>query len=272
MNAILFVTKKIVSAFIQPVGLILLLWAIGIILWIRRGDSRAGFAPLLFGGLILLAAASPLLSGRLMRALELRAGPYADPAELQKKGVKFIVVLGGDVRTGNLTPADRIACSSLVRCLEAIRLWKGLPGAKLVLSGGSFTSHKMTTAEAMALFAQTQGVPREAIILETKSWDTGDEARLLKPVLGQEPFALVTSACHMWRSLIDFKRVGLRPISAPADFEARSLPISLDTLLPTAGSVMTAQKAAHEYLGVFAVFLKELMTGRSPVDGMPRKP
>jgi uncharacterized SAM-binding protein YcdF (DUF218 family) len=171
-----------------------------------------------------------------------------------------------------LTPADRAACSSLVRCMEGVRLWKRLPAAKLVLSGGTLSSQKMSTAQGMALVAQDLGVPREATILETESWDTADEAEFLKPVLGKSPFALVTSASHMWRSLIIFRRVGLFPIPAPADFEARKLGVEFETLLPSTSSLVTSQKAVHEYLGVCLILFKDLVSGKSPVDAVPRRP
>lgn len=272
MSWILFLAKKILSVFLYPLGLSLSLWTVGMICWIRNRGSRASFVLMLCGGLILLAASSPLLSGKLVRSLELKAGPYADPGELQKKGVKFIVVLGGDLRAGDLTPADRAACSSLVRCMEGVRLLKRLPSAKLVLSGGTLSSQKMSSAQGMALVAQDLGVPREATILETESWDTADEAEFLKPVLGKNPFALVTSASHMWRSLIIFRRVGLYPIPAPADFESGTVGVEFDTLLPSPSSLVASQKAVHEYLGVCVVLLKDLMRGRSPVDAAPRKP
>jgi uncharacterized SAM-binding protein YcdF (DUF218 family) len=272
MTWILFLAKKTIGAFLQPVGLSLALWIVGIILWIRGRGSKAGFVPVLCAGLVLLAASSPLLSAKLIKSLELKAGPYANAAELQKKGVQFIVVLGGDLRSGNLTPSDRVACSSLVRCMEGVRLWKSLPTSKLILSGGSTSSRKMSTAQGMALVAQDLGVPREAIVLETKSLDTAEEAELLNPVLGRSPFALVTSASHMWRSLIIFRRVGLNPVPAPADFEGQVPAIELGTLLPDASSILMSQKAVHEYLGVCLVLLKDLITGRSPADDVTRKP
>ena len=95
--------------------------------------------------------------------------------------------------------------------MEGIRLWKSVPDSKLVLSGGTFSPRKMATGLGMALLARELGVPQDAIVLESRSWDTTDEARLLKPILGENKFALVTSAYHMRRAVLTFKRMGLDP-------------------------------------------------------------
>jgi uncharacterized SAM-binding protein YcdF (DUF218 family) len=266
MDWLLFVAKKCVSALLYPLGLTLALWAVGIMLWIRNRGSRTGFVLILSGGTILLAASSPFVSNTLMKPLELKAGPYADPAALQQKGVHFIVVLGGDLRAGDLTPADRVAYSSLVRCMEALRLWKRLSGSKLILSGGSVSSKKMATAAGMALLAQDLGVPQQDIILETQSWDTADEAEFLKPVLGTRPFALVTSACHMARAMMIFERAGLHPIPAPADFQDQDTSWGYSALLPGVYSLLDSQRAIHEYLGIALMLLKDSVIGRSPQE------
>jgi len=91
----------------------------------------------------------------------------------------------------------------------------------------------MTTADGMALLAEELGVPRDAIILEAQSWDTEEEARLLKPILGADRFALVTAACHMPRSVLNFRGKGLNPIPAPADFETAEFIFTFNMLLPT---------------------------------------
>lgn len=272
MSWLLFLAKKCISALLYPLGLALVLWVAGLFLWIRKRESRGGFVLILCGGLILMAASSPLIADKLLASLELKAGPYADPAALQRTGVQFIVVLGGDLRAGDLTPADRIAYSSLVRCMEAVRLWKHLPGCKLVLSGGSLSADKMSTAEGMALLAQDLGVPPQAMILETESWDTADEAEFLKPLLGTHPFALVTSASHMMRSVMIFQRAGLSPIPAPADFEAKKKSTGYGGFLPKATALAIAHKAVHEYLGISLIYLKDFIRVRSPADPIPQRP
>ncbi len=153
------------------------------------------------------------------------------------------------MRPGQLTPPDRLACTSLTRVMEGIRLWRGIPGSKLLLSGGRYSRDVMSSAEGMAILARDLGVPAEAMVLESQSRDTREEARLLRPILGTQPFALVTSASHMMRSLMDFRKEGLEPIPAPADFEAARFSLNFSAFIPSSHSLEKSRKAIHEYPG-----------------------
>lgn len=261
MDWALFVSKKVVSAFLYPIGTVLVCWFVGLVLWAAKPRSRAGFVVITLGGLWLLVMSMPVTGYFMLRSLEVHAGPYADPQALARKNTRFVVVLGGDVRSGAVSSADRIACSSLVRVVEGIRLWRGIPKAKLILSGGRYSQDVMSSAEAMATFAREFGVPSESIVLESQSLDTREEARLLKPILGQQPFALVTSASHMMRSLMDFRKEGLEPMPAPADFEATSFRMDFSSFLPGSRSLEMSRKAIHEYVGMLAILIHRWIFG-----------
>ncbi|MFZ5586881.1 MAG: YdcF family protein [Thermodesulfobacteriota bacterium] len=262
MEALGFLLKKIISRLFFPVGLVLGLGlAGGLLVWLHP-RRRLGPALLLAAWLLLWLLSWPPVSFCLLAGLEDHAGPYADPARLAALGVRQVVVLGGGLGQGELTSADRLNDASLKRLMEGIRLWRELPQASLVLSGGDF-SHAIGIGRAMHALALEMGVPAEAICLETESWDTEDEARVLAPRLGREPFALVTSAFHMRRSLTFFRAYGLRPIPAPADFRARSLPRDHQAWLPNAGALWGSETACYEYLGWWWLNLKALF-GRGP--------
>jgi uncharacterized SAM-binding protein YcdF (DUF218 family) len=162
------------------------------------------------------------------------------------------------MRVGVLTPADAAASTSLIRVMEAIRLWKGMPEAGLVLSGGALAK-RPAVAQVMAAVTYELGIPRESVTLEAESLDTDDEARLLKPMLGKAPFAMVTSASHMPRAMMIFRRHGMNPISAPADFEASS-PQSWEPrmFVPAVSALLLSHKAFHEYMGIAVVTLKNV--------------
>ena len=255
----LFVAKSIIGGALNPICISLLLCLTGATLWFLRPRRRVGFILVMSGSLVLLVMSLPLTGNRLVHSLELKAGEYADPGELSRNDVKWIVVLGGDLRGGELSPADRVAYSSLVRVMEGIRLWKAMPDSKLVLSGGTYSPRKMTTGLGMALLARELGVPQNAIVVENQSWDTEGEARLLKPILGENRFALVTSAYHMRRSVLSFKRMGLDPIPAPADFMKKGVfQLGVGTFLPSPMALELSQTAIHEYLGTLWLSIKGL--------------
>lgn len=262
MSGILYGTKKIVSAIISPLGAVLLLTGLGTLWLWRRPDHRGGKILVATGWLLLLITSLPVTGYFLIQRLEAMAGTYAKPAELGAEGIDFVVVLGGDARPGDLTPADQAACTSLIRVLEGIRLWKELPGARLVFSGGTVHPDIMPTAEVMGRVAKNQGIPDSAILLENRSWDTDDEARYLRPMLDNRRFLLVTSACHMPRALLTFRRYGMTPIPAPADFEAHPMSASYKMFLPSPNGLKASDKAFREYLGMTVVFVKMLFTSR----------
>jgi uncharacterized SAM-binding protein YcdF (DUF218 family) len=266
MDLILFIAKKVFSVFIYPLGFSLLLWFFGIFSWFKK-RSKTAWGFILVGGVLLAAASNPYVSGLLIKQLEDKAGAYADPASPDKIDVKYIVVLAGDERPGDLTASDRLAASTLVRMMEALRLRKGMPGAKLVLSGGTVDRRIMPSADAMNIFALEQGVPKESIILERDSLDTADEADLLKDVLAGSPFILVTSASHMPRSLMIFRRLGLKPIPAPADFEVKELIFTFRSAFPKAGALEQSTRAVHEYFGIGLVMLKNYVSPRISESG-----
>lgn len=261
MEWLLFVAKKTISALLYPIGTALLLWIAGLVLWMRRPRSRPAFVMVCLGGVWLLVWSLEIPAAFLVQSLERSAGSYAEPTTLSKKGVKHIVVLGGGVRAGDVSPTGAAAYDSLARVIEGIRLRNGIPGSKLVLSGGRYSCDVISVGEAMAGVARELGVPPQDMILETDSWDTQDEARRLKPLLGKHPFALVTSAIHMRRSLVTFRRLGLNPIPAPADFFMKEIPIGFRTFLPTAQNLMMTQAAIHEYLGLLWLTVKDVVSG-----------
>jgi uncharacterized SAM-binding protein YcdF (DUF218 family) len=257
MDLALFIAKKLVTLLFYPLGTSLLFLLSGLFICFVRPRSRTGLLLMSIGTLWLVIMSCPVTGMVLLERLENHAGSYAVPEELTRKHVKYIVVLGGDMRTGDLTPADRVACSSLVRVLEGIRLWKGIPGARLVLSGGSPSPRLMTSGHAMASLAVQQGVAASSILVESQSLDTGDEARLLKAVLGSEPFALVTTASHMRRSLMNFRSYGMNPIPAPADFQTKGVAPGTRAFLPQTGGLELSQKAIHEYLGIWVLLIRQ---------------
>ncbi len=248
MDSIGFVLKKVVSTFCYPVGLVLVLLIVGQIFlffkkWLLPAKSMIAAATL-----VLLTASCPITSFLLTNHLEARAGGYADPGKLKREGVRFIVVLGGALVTDVQTPADRWGCS-ILRVMEGVRLCLQIPNSRLVLSGGSLPG-RSSQAAAMEVLPTSLGIPRSALILETRAWDTDDEARIFTELVGNKPFALVTSAVHMPRAMRLFRSKGAHPIPCPCDFQALVMPPFRSWFLPSANALQETQSVAHEYLGM----------------------
>lgn len=105
------------------------------------------------------------------------------------------------------------------RLLEGIRLYHQGQIKKLVLaSDGSIIESENDVEmkgnpEGMLQYLEALGMPRKDVILETKAWNTQENAtftlELVGDVLKTEPSLLITSAVHMRRSLMTFRREGI---------------------------------------------------------------
>jgi len=255
VNELIFAIQKIFLKLCSPVCLSILLGVTGIIVWRRRAFSRVCLTLAL---ICLLVCSFPVTGLLLVRSLESKAGSYADPESLAREGVRYIVVLSAGFREGSLSKADRLGVSVL-RLHEGIRLWRQVPGSKLVLTGGIIPglNTELPIAQALGDMAMELGVPVEAICHEMESWSTEDQARLVSPIVGRNPFALVTSAYHLPRSMLIFERAGLRPTPAPCDFAARKILIHYETLMPSADGLLLSQIATQEYLAAWYVEMKQ---------------
>lgn len=245
----MFLLKKIVAAFFYPVPLCLGIVLVGLLfLWFTR-KQKTGKIIVSAGFFLLLALSQSSFSDRLLKPLETRYPPMMNPSS--HKDVRWVVVLGGGhISDSRLPTTSQLTDSSLVRLVEGIRLYRMLPGSRLILSGGG-AFDPVPNAELMAEVARSVGVREEDMVLETDSRDTEDEARLIKHIVKGDDFFLVTSASHMPRSIRLFRSVGTNPIPAPTGHRARQGErVGPGVFFPSARSLVKTQKAMHEYMGL----------------------
>ena len=165
--------------------------------------------------------------------------------------VKWVVVLGGGHTSDPKLPVtSQISESSLSRLVEGIRIHKLLPKSKFVLSGGA-AFDPMPESKVMAGVAKVIGIGDNKLVLEELSKDTEDQARLIREIVGDERFILVTSASHMPRSMALFQKLGMKPIPAPADYWVKKRQrISPGVFSPNADSLRKMERVFYEYLGL----------------------
>jgi uncharacterized SAM-binding protein YcdF (DUF218 family) len=257
----MFALKKLLSAALQPTSLLLAVMAAGLVLLCFTKRQRLAKA-LLFAGLTLLALLSIAPVARaLVRPLEATYPPLLAEATSASATLpdgspapRWVVVLGGGHAEGRVLAAiHQLSAPTLVRLAEGIRLQRLLPESKLVLSGGG-SGPGATDADLLAAAGVSLGVPQESMVLESQSCDTIDEVRELRAIVGAERFALVTSATHLPRAMAMFKRAGMNPVPAPADYLAADEPAGVGHvlgLIPHAAAGLMIERALHEYLGRF---------------------
>lgn len=259
----IFMVKKIVSQFLNPVSIGLEILVLGLFcLWATK-RQRLGKIVVTLGTMFLLLLSLSFIPAKLLTPLEGRYPALLHPEALSWQGSanaaspKWVVVLGGGhVSDPRLPVNSQISQAALGRVVEGVRLYKAIPGSKLLLSGGG-THDPVPEADVMARIAVFLGVKPQDITLERDSRDTEDEAVMIAKMVGAQKIILVTSAAHMPRSVALFKKHGLQPIPAPADYlvkQARGF--DLDRFFPNAGPLRQVESAWHEYLGLAWAWLR----------------
>jgi uncharacterized SAM-binding protein YcdF (DUF218 family) len=245
----MFLFKKLLSPFILPPGLfVVLLAAGGVWLRSRKRGGGGGFC-LAVGVLIWLSAVSPVadaLTGRLESGLSIP----------ENVGGDVILLLGGGVVQGvpDMSGLGRPTDGMLARIVTAVRLQKRLD-IPIVVSGGRVWAHETAEARVAARFLVDLGVPSERIILEENSRDTRENAAYSRRICEQHGFRkpiLVTSAFHLKRAMLSYRQAGLAVAPFPAAFRTHpGKAYHWDDFLPNPDCLEQTAAALKEYIGMF---------------------
>lgn len=243
--------KKFIAAWLMPLPFSIVLLSVGCIcLWARR-ERIARWS--ITGGLgVLIVSSCTAVSDLALLRLEERYPKWRPTGEK----IDYVVVMGAAQADAPRLPlSNRPNSAAVYRLLEGISIYRANSGSKLILSGGGIReSHAML----MAQVADQIGVPASDLVLQTLSRDTEQEVDLLKPIVADRRFVVVTSAAHMPRTMMLFHAAGLDPIPAPTHFLGRNNPHPhwRDFMFPNTESLGRAEFAAHEYLGLMWVEIK----------------
>jgi len=252
----MFIAKKIMGSILLPLPFCLLVAFVGLfILWRGRSETTGKILvtiSLVFLTLISYFPVSRAIDNPLKSNLEAYMPDRGSvPAPNPAREVKYVVVLaGGHSADPSIPVTGWLTCHSLFRLMEGVRILRQHPESKLVLSGcGAFDP--VPEAHVMADVARFLGVDSRRITLESESMDTDDQARLIRPIVGNDPFVLVTSAMHMRRSMALFRKQGMHPIPAPAGRTVDTEQVLTPQLfLPNVYALEQSTRAVHEYLGL----------------------
>jgi len=146
----------------------------------------------------------------------LLARGYPALSETQARRADAIVVLGGDIGRADQYQGGDADAPGLAgnRLALGARLWRRGLAPQILLSGGP-TAHTPGGSEArrMADSIRGFGVPASALVLEARSRDTDDNARLSRAIgaqRGWREIILVTSPEHLPRAALAFESAGWR--------------------------------------------------------------
>jgi len=244
-----------VTALVSPLGTWLVFSLMGAVLC-ALGRNRLGAGLVVVSGFWLYAWATPVASHWVRANLE---APYPAVALTAIAPAQAAVVLGGALVAPSAGRPFVDLSAAADRVWHAARLYHADKAPLLVLSGGSDrTTNMMAEAQAMGVFLADLGVPQSALLMESESRNTAENAAFCARLLQQRGIRrvlLVTSAMHMARAKVEFETQGLEVVPVAIDQTGPSSARGLAVWLPDAGALEGSSRALKEYVGRWAMRL-----------------
>lgn len=255
--------SKLLPLLVYPLGLACVL--LGLTMYLQRSQkwqmrlASIALALLWLGG-------NRIFTMTLVRSLEWRYAARPGEEPVLPRG-DVIVVLGGMTREVGYPRVINEVNEAGDRVLYAAWLYHQGAAPTILISGGTapWVSPQggPPEAEAIAELLDMLDVPREAVLLETDSRNTYENAVGSYEILEERDMhriVLVTSALHMPRAYALFQRSGFEVIPAPTDFLVSqaewdhytqpSIPIQVMNLIPSARDLALTTQAIKEYIGM----------------------
>ena len=236
--------REILPLFLMPVFVALVLLVVAL-----RTRRRW---PIVVALVLLWAASTPVTSNVLMRAIE---GWRVRQVTSDAPNADAIVVLSLSIRD---VPGKSGAfeVDDFDRFLGGFDLYKAGKAPLLIFPGGWIASRPNLPLIGDVLIARARdfGVPASALSTTGKASNTEQEAAGIAELLGvgQSPtiprILLVTSAYHMSRAKMLFRRAGLEVIPFPVDFQTK-LGITPRSFIPNGDALKQTDQALHEIYG-----------------------
>ena len=236
--------RQIVPLFLMPTCVVLALLVVAL-----RTRRRW---PIVVALVLLWAASTPIVSNLLMCAVEdWRVRQVTSDAP----NADAIVVLSFSIRA---VPDDATSFEfdDFDRFLGGFDLYKAGKAPRLIFTGGwnPWKPNLPLVGDVLIARARDFGVPASALSTTGKASNTEQEAAGVAELLGvgKTPavphILLVTSAYHMSRAEMLFRRAGLEVIPFPVDFQTK-LGMTPRSFIPSGGTLQQTDTALKEIYG-----------------------
>jgi uncharacterized SAM-binding protein YcdF (DUF218 family) len=216
-----FILSKTAAFLLLPSNFLIALCLIGFALMTTR-FKRAGLR-VAIGSVVLLALLGYSPAGSLLsHKLENRFPPW----DASRGAPDGIIVLGGGINAAlSRAHGETILNRDGGRVVAIAKLARAYPNARIVYSGGNASLFTDQPPETDYLYPVLDyfGVPRERVMLESKSRNTTENAIFTKELMRPKPgerWLLVTSAQHMPRAVGCFRQAGFPVEAYPVSWRA----------------------------------------------------
>lgn len=216
----LFLIKTAISRLLHPTPIMLWLLVAGVMF--RRFGSRRwrgiGNALIVIDAIIFLSFGAGVLNP-LLRRLEMRCPPFDgdDPALCASLRGATVTVLGMGLENAEVPERFCDNDGFRRRLSEGAYVAHCIPESRLVvsMSGPTATERK---ERAIEQFVRGYGLDPDRVFFYEGARDTREEAMSTIGLFGTSNMVVVTSASHMPRSLVIFRKQGADPVPAPCDY------------------------------------------------------
>lgn len=238
---------KFLPFFVLPLGITFVLTLAGVVLR-RRFLCWLAMA-------CLWIAAMPVTGDVAIRAAE--GWEVRRPAGEMPQADAIVVLSGGL----SLAPGDPPVSEwiNVNRFLGGIELYRAGKAPLLVFTGGWLPWRPLEEPEGRVMipYAADMGIPADHMLTTDKVANTAEEAAAVAALLGsmlrdrkQPRVLLVTSAYHMRRSLLLFRRHDLHVVPYPVDFQvSQGKERTFLDYLPRAEGLRQTERALREFYG-----------------------
>lgn len=243
-----FIISKILAFLIQPLVWVMILLVLA---WRCNAKKRKKF--LIAAVLTLYFFSNQAIFFEVSHAYE----ADAKKADQLKEHYEAAIILGGMVSLDEENGLVAFAESS-DRFLAVLPLYFDSTVDKLIISGGSGSLlQEEKESEILKNYLVKIGVTAEDILIDTQSRNTHQNAlytaELIKEHNLEGPFLLSTSAAHIYRAELCFKKQGLNFDIYPVDHIAIERKINFSTLFIPQSEVLVKWKyLLHEWLGLLS--------------------
>ena len=264
-NTIFFILSKVVQFCIEPLNWVILFVLLGLTFSILR-------KPALCKRFLILALLDLFIIGWiptsevLLRSLE-DSVAKTSLTDLSQGELGGILILGGAIEAGEigLDRGEVSLGSAAERVTKGLELIRKHPDLPFIYSGfsGSITPRGISEADAFKQFIFEQGIDEKMAHYENQSRNTYENVLYMKPMMEDfgakdengklNPWLLITSASHMYRSVKIFQKQQLNVLPLPVDYQtAQHLSWNSFDLVQGA---QNWNRLLHELIGLLAYWI-----------------
>jgi uncharacterized SAM-binding protein YcdF (DUF218 family) len=246
-----FILSKILLFILLPLYWVIALFIIGIASKNAKRKKRFLIAAVV----VLYVFTAPIFLKAFEQLWDVRPHPDTDT-----KKYSCAIVLGG-FSSGNKAAEGHFNNSS-DRFIQGAKLVETKQASHILISGGSGQLIPGEFREAAWVRGELLkfNIPDSLILVEPRSKNTIENAayskELLKNTHLSPPYLLVTSAFHMRRALLIFKKAGVPVVPYPANYFGSDIDFGLDVFLPNASALSNWEFYTKEVVGYIVTYFK----------------